>query len=158
MAESGTLFLSRQSVLQFKNTASTGKEHSMPLFKTQAELMQESRYTKSKKSGFNVSSVYVLKSDMECSFPVDVVVWLARSRIVYDPQFKNTNCPKAILIHIHTFLARWIDINQTRLIYAPRPTEVHNKSYFLVPIWELRICTLCTSVQVYNIQSIYKCP
>ena len=35
--------------------------------------MQESRYTKSKKSGFNVSSVYVLKSDMECSFPVDVV-------------------------------------------------------------------------------------
>ena len=34
--------------------------------------MQESRFIRSKKSGFNVSSAYVLKSDMECSFPVAV--------------------------------------------------------------------------------------
>ena len=55
-------------------TASTGKEHSMSLFKTLAELTQESRYTRSKKKNFNVSSANVLKSDMECSFPVDAVV------------------------------------------------------------------------------------
>ena len=29
---------------------------------------------KVKQSGFNVSSAYVLKSDMECSFPVDAVL------------------------------------------------------------------------------------
>jgi len=37
----------------------------MSLFKTWAELRQESRYTRSKASGFNVSSAYVLKSDMD---------------------------------------------------------------------------------------------
>ena len=34
---------------QIYSTASTGKEHSMSLFKTWAELTQESRYTRSKK-------------------------------------------------------------------------------------------------------------
>ena len=40
---------------------------------TQATLMQESQYTRSTGSGFNISSTYVLKSGIVCSFPVDVV-------------------------------------------------------------------------------------
>jgi len=43
----------------------------MSLFKTWAELRQESRYTRPKASGFNVSSAYVLKSDMDLCSPVD---------------------------------------------------------------------------------------
>ena len=46
----------------------------MSLFKTWAELRQESRYTRSKASGFNVSSAYVLKSDMDLYSPVDAAV------------------------------------------------------------------------------------
>jgi len=45
----------------------------MSLFQTWAELRQESRYTRSKASGFNVSSAYVLKSDMDLYSPVDAV-------------------------------------------------------------------------------------
>jgi len=46
----------------------------MSLFKAWAELRQESGYTRSKASGFNVSSAYVLKGDMDLCPPVDVVV------------------------------------------------------------------------------------
>ena len=41
--------------------------------------MQESRYTKSKTSGFNVSSGYVLKSDMDRCSLVDAVLHRAYS-------------------------------------------------------------------------------
>jgi len=46
----------------------------MSHFKTWAELRQESRYTRLKASGFNVSSAYVLKSDMDLYSPVDAVI------------------------------------------------------------------------------------
>ena len=51
----------------------SGEQRSMSLFKTYAELTQEIRYPRSKTSGFNVSSVYVLKTDMDLCSSVDAV-------------------------------------------------------------------------------------
>jgi len=59
-------------VIRVYCTTSTGEQRSMSLFKAWTELRQESRYTRSKASGFNVSSAYVLKSDMDLCSPAPV--------------------------------------------------------------------------------------
>ena len=60
------------------STAPTGKEHSMSLFKTQAELTLKPLFFDLVYRLSCVSSAYVLKGDMECSFPVDAVAQSVR--------------------------------------------------------------------------------